>query len=124
MKTSNQIKLDHELTEFTGTEQYYRHLSGLVYTDGVQFLAATYSTYWLLDQIFFANQPKEIEEFQVWRLQRVYKSETEPTDAFTLTCEDGNKEVLLTRDIPFSDFTADTVTLWFANGVLYLPSEH
>lgn len=122
MKTTNQIKLEEQLCGFTGTEQYYRHLSGLVYTDGVQFLAETYSTYWLLDLILFANQPKEIDEFQVWKLERVYKSE--PTDGFTLVCEDGNKEILMTRDIPFSDFTCDSVTLWFANGVLYLPSEH
>jgi hypothetical protein len=26
--------------------------------------------------------------------------------------------------IPWTDFPLDTVTLWFADGTLYLPSEH
>ncbi len=40
-----------ELAQFTGTEQYYKHLGGLVYTDGVKYLAEKAGSYWLLDII-------------------------------------------------------------------------
>ena len=42
----------------------------------------------------------------------------------TLACGDGNEAVVYAQEIPFTDFPLDEVTLWFANGVIYLPSEH
>ena len=121
---NNQIRLNEQLQHFNGTEQYYRHLTGYLYTDGVQYLAETYGTHWLIGEILIANQPPLDEEFQVWKLQRVFSDQEEPTDAFKLICEDGNDNIVYSKEIPFSDFSADSVELWFANGVLYLPSEH
>lgn len=117
--TNNQMQLNAHLNQFSGTEQYYRHLTGYLYTDGVQFLANEYGTHWLITEILVANHPPLKEEFQVWKLERVFNS-----DAFKLRCEDGNKNCVYTKEIPFSDFSADKVELWFTNGVLYLPSEH
>ena len=121
---NNQTQLNEELHQFNGTEDYYRHLTGYLYTDGVQFLAEKYGTHWLIGEILIANQPPLDEEFQVWKLERVFSDQEEPTDAFKLTCEDGNKNPVYTKEIPFSDFSANRVELWFTNGVLYLPSEH
>ena len=42
----------------------------------------------------------------------------------TLTCGDGNDNTVYTKEIPFTDFPADEITLWFANNTIYLPSEH
>jgi hypothetical protein len=28
------------------------------------------------------------------------------------------------KAIPFTDFPADSITLWFENNMIYLPSEH
>jgi len=39
-------------------------------------------------------------------------------------CEDENDNIVYTQHIEFSDFTLDEITLWFANNVIYLPSEH
>jgi hypothetical protein len=41
-----------------------------------------------------------------------------------LICTDGDDERLYVHPIPWTDFPLDTVTLWFANRTLYLPSEH
>jgi hypothetical protein len=57
-------------------------------------------------------------EFQVWTL-RVRKDRSA-----TLTCTDGNDVELYSHPIPWTDFPLDAVTLWFAHGTLYLPSEH
>ena len=58
------------------------------------------------------------EEFQVWRL-RVKADRTA-----TLTCKDGNGNVVSRKAIPFTDFPLDKIELWFANNTIYLPSEH
>ena len=58
------------------------------------------------------------EELQVW----VLKVKDDRTA--TLTCGDGNNNTVYTKAIPFTDFPADEITLWFANNTIYLPSEH
>jgi hypothetical protein len=42
----------------------------------------------------------------------------------TLACEDGNDNVVFTKEIPFTDFPLDEIALWFSDDVIYLPSEH
>jgi hypothetical protein len=123
-QTNYQIQLNAQLNRFSGTEQYYRHLSGYHYTDGVCFLAQEYATHWLITEILVANHPRQLGEFQVWKLERVYINPQMPTDAFTLTCEVGDRNLIWQKKIPSSNFSADYVELWFTNGILYLPSEH
>jgi hypothetical protein len=41
-----------------------------------------------------------------------------------LTCGDGNYKLVFAKEIQFTDFPLPEITLWFANGVIYLPSEH
>ena len=112
-----------DLAQFTGSETFYRHplSGGCLYTEGVQYLAEAGSAYWLIDAIL-CPQPHLAElrraEFQVWTL-------TVATDrSATLVCTDGNDEQLYVHPIPWTDFPLTTVTLWFANRTLYLPSEH
>ena len=38
-------KLEEGLSQFYGTENYYKHLSGKLYTDGVQYLAKNAECY-------------------------------------------------------------------------------
>ena len=58
------------------------------------------------------------EEFQAWKLT------VNADSSATLVCEDGNYKTVYSKEIPFTDFPAGGVTLWFANDVIYLPSEH
>jgi hypothetical protein len=72
-------------------------------------------------EIAFAQKGEKAvaaEEFQVWVL-KVKEDRTA-----TLTCGDGNDNTVYTKEIPFTDFPAVEVTLWFANNTIYLPSEH
>jgi hypothetical protein len=45
------------LAQFTGTTQWYKHplYRGLLYTDGIQYLAENAGCYWLIDYVF-SNQ--------------------------------------------------------------------
>lgn len=112
-----------DLAQFTGSQTFYRHplSGGCVFTEGVQFLAEAGSAYWLIDAILCAqplHPALRSAEFQVWTL-------TVGEDrAATLICTDGDDERLYVHPVPWTDFPIDTVTLWFANRTLYLPSEH
>ncbi len=112
-----------ELDQFTGSEHWYRHALNrkVLFTDGAKYLADRAGAYWLLDEIALI-QPYDkrvaSEPFQVWKLT-VREDRTA-----TLVCEDGNYNVVYTKEIRFTDFALDTITLWFSDNVIYLPSEH
>ena len=44
-------ELQDSLRQFTGSENVYRHLTGLRYTDGVKFLARNAGAFWLIDVV-------------------------------------------------------------------------
>jgi len=109
----------NELRQFTGTEHWYRHLSGYLYTDGVQYVAQEGGAYWLIDKILFTTRAKNnLQEFGSWKL------EVNEDKSATLICEDGNCHELFREKIEWTDFSLNKIELWLENGVLILPSEH
>ena len=119
-----------DLDQFTGTDNWYRHWSGLLYTDGVKFLAekAGAGAYWLIDLIA-SYQPdprvrgnKRLQEFQLWWLTCAN------SEGLVQLKEDSNNKVVLEQFIPFSDFPLASLKLYVEPGeqgpVLLLPSEH
>jgi hypothetical protein len=111
------------MSQFTGTERWYRFgiVPDITCTDGAKYVADTAGAYWLLDEIALAQRFEKAvaaEEFQVWKLA------VKDDDSATLDCEDGNHNAVFTKTIEFTDFPKEGVTLWFANKVIYLPSEH
>jgi hypothetical protein len=112
-----------DLAQFTGTEQWYRHSinRSILYTEGAQHVAEHGEAYWLLDEIALI-QPYDrkvaAEEFQVWTLT------VRPDRTATLACDDGNGNVVFSKEIPYTDFPLDTIKLYLANNVIHLPSEY
>jgi hypothetical protein len=112
-----------DLMQFTGTEHWYRHAINrkVLFTDGAKYVADTAGAYWLLDEIALI-QPYDkrvaVEDFQFWKLA------VRPDHSATLTCDDGNGHVVFTKKIEYTDFPLDEIMLYFANSVIYLPSEH
>ena len=112
-----------DLTQFTGTEQYYRHGINrrVLFTDGAKYVADTAGAYWLLDEIALIqphNKRVAAEEFQVWKLV------VRPDRRATLTCDDGNDNIVYTKEIKYTDFPLDEITFYFTNNVIHLPSEY
>ena len=109
----------NELRQFTGTEHWYKHLSGYLYTDGVLYVAQEGGAFWLVDKILFTTRAKNnLQEFGVWKL------EVNEDKSAILVCEDGNYHELYREKIEWTDFPLNTVELWLENGVLILPGEH
>ncbi len=112
-----------DLAQFTGSENWYRHgiNRNVLYTDGAQHVAEHGGAYWLLDEIAIIqpyNKAVAAEEFQVWKLAVL------PDRTATLTCDDGNGNIVFTKEIEYTDFPLDEITLYFANNVVLLPSEY
>lgn len=112
-----------DLAQFTGSETFYRHPlgAGCVYTEGVQYLAEHAGAYWLIDAILCPQAwiaALRDAEFQVWTLH------VRDDRSAILICSDGDGNIVWSHDIHWTDFPLASVTLWFANQTLYLPSEH
>ena len=115
--------LESQLRNFCGTENWYRHplFRQFLYTDGVQFLGYEAGAYWLIDMIFgFQREQKAVrnEPFQTWDL---IKGENNKA---TLTCGDGNNNIVFTHDLTYTDFPLDKIRLFLIDNVLLLTSEY
>jgi hypothetical protein len=112
-----------DLAQFTGTEQWYRHTLGILYTDGVRHVAQQGGAYWLIDAIAswqFESDVRDdamLQEIQFWKL--VVNEDC----SAVLTCERDTDDVAVTQNIPFTDFPLRSIRLFLEDGVLMLPSE-
>ena len=90
---------ENVLRQFTGTEQWYKHLSGYLYTDGVLYVAQEGGAFWLVDKILFTTRAKDnLQEFGAWKL------EVNEDRSAILVCEDGNYHELYREKIEWTDF--------------------
>ena len=113
------INNDLTVAQFSGSNKFYKHYFGAIYTEGVHYVCETYSCYWFLDIIlsYQLESRFKAEEFQTWELSKI------KDDEFLVTSTDGNGNILCTQVIPFSDFEGDKLTFWFEDNVIYLPRE-
>ena len=112
-----------ELRQFTGSEHWYRHglVRSILFTDGAKFLADRGGAYWLLDEIALAQRfdaGVAAEAFQLWKLA------VRPDRSATLACEDGNGKVILTKEIPATDFPLEEIELYYIDRTILLPGEY
>ena len=119
---TQKILTKSDLFQFTGSEHWYRHSLArkVTYTDGAQYVAESGGAYWLLDEIALNQTDPKIaaEEFQVWRL-KVNSDKTA-----TLTCDDGNDNIVFTKPLQFTDFPLDEIAFYFTDNVILLPTEY
>lgn len=111
-------KSNLDLSGFYGTEQYYQSwdVPGIVYTDGVQYLAEHAKCQWLLQEIAVQVAIYPAEEFLVFVL-------TVNGQTADLVTTDSNDNILCTEHFHFKDFPLDTIMLWYERKVLMLPTE-
>lgn len=116
-----------DLSQFRGSDNFYKHWLGLIYTDGVKYLAEKAGAYWLIDAIV-SHQPKArrnpmLRDFQIWKLERYKKAGAK------LTCwkDSGpGEEPLITQRIEYTDFPFEAVgdfCIYVENGTACLADE-
>ena len=110
-----------QLAVFTGTTQWFKHpLFEKFYTVGIKYMAETFSAFWLIDLVFSHQLTPKVrnEQFQTWVLKRI------AGNSFIAIATDGNDNIIAQQQIPFSDFDADELTLFYVDDTLLLPSEY
>ena len=113
-----------DLSQFTGTINYYRHWLGIYYTDKVRYVAEHGEAHWLIDAIAsWHNDPQikndpMLQGIQFWRLR------VNEDGSAALTCKRDQDNIVITQDIPLTDFPLPEVTLYLAQKVLMLPREY
>lgn len=116
----NKQEILKELTQCTGSENYYKHWLGIVFTDGVKTMAELCGAYWLIDLVASHQNPRvRKESFQVWTLRKAKTAKSWRVDA-----TDGNDNKIAFQRIPFSDFPLDEIKLYVCDGVLMLTNEY
>ena len=120
--SDKQQKVQSGLAQFHGTENWYKHWLGLLYTDGIKYLAEEAKCYWLIDAIASYQtkkflQDEELRDFQIWRLEV-------KDNAGTLICERDTDNEVLTQKIPYTNFPLAEIKLYLSQKVLMLPSEY
>ena len=110
------------LTQFTGTECYYRITKKHLLTDGTKFLAEQAKCFWLMNEI--ASHLVEIGTAD-WFI--VVKT-TVNNSKVLVVYEDGNGHEYVRQEIPFSDLPLNELTLYACwdgqHWVIMLPSEY
>lgn len=111
-----------QLSQFIGTQRYYRISRRHLLTDGTKYLAEEAECFWMMDAI--ASHLSEIGT-EDWFVQvRVtvngYKA--------TMIYDDANGKEHARQEIPYTDFPLDMISLYACwNGehwVIMLPSEY
>ncbi len=115
----NQTGLEAELRQFTGTERYYLNFTGLLYTDGVRYLAERAECYWLIDLVGSYQPMLQGVPFQVWELDV-----NEDRSAVVSMVEEDGQPAKVTQRIPFTDFPLNTFSFYCTDGVMLLKSEY
>jgi hypothetical protein len=111
-----------QLSNFTGTERYYRISRRHLLTDGTKYLAEEAECFWMMDAV--ASHLNEIGTADWFVLVRVAVQGTRATMVY----EDGNGQEHARQDIPFTDFPLSEQTLYACwdgeHWVIMLPSEY
>jgi len=110
------------LTQFTGTERYYRISRRHLLTDGTKYLADNAECFWMMDAV--ASHLMEIGTAD-WFVV----IETTVNDARALMVyEDGNGNEYARQEIPYTDLPLAAITLYACwdgqHWVIMLPSEY
>lgn len=115
--------LEAELRQFTGTQRYHRNFTGILYTDGIGYLAEKAGAYWLIDLVG-SHQPKlQGVPFQVWSI-KVHEDDS----ALVTMVEDTGEPIKVSQGIPFTDFPLRDFSFYYIHdgheGVMLLKSEY
>lgn len=102
-----------------GTDQCYRHLGGMIYTDGMRVVAEACGAYWLLD-VVASYQPlirkkfRDDAGFQVWRVARHGKWHGGvEVSAWSDTPDDRDSKCFVRQEVEISDFPAELMPFEF-----------
>jgi hypothetical protein len=101
-----------------GTSRYYRHILGLLYSDGVKDFAKTHEAFWLIDVI--ASHIPSIPDYDGFY---VFYCNVQDGQAVIFGQRDSGEPITVFQQLEYTDLTVST-KFWYEHGVLISPIEH
>ncbi|MEN9897018.1 MAG: hypothetical protein RLZZ66_667 [Pseudomonadota bacterium] len=115
-----------QLSQFSGTENYYRIMPNVLMTDGAKFVADNGEAYWLMTTI--ASYLPEFTEKETFIVATLQVTRTATSSHAILKLNDGNDNILAEQFIEYTDFELDEIKLYACyNGdmwVIMIPREY
>ena len=109
------------LSQFIGTEKYYRITNKHLLTDGTKYLAEEAQCFWLMTAIASHLSP-HIDDYFVCATLKVKENSA------VLTLDNGNGFIFATQDIEYTDFPLEEIKIFCCFDGMYwilmLPSEY
>lgn len=113
------MRLEEELAQFHGTTRYYKNFTGLLFTDGIKYLADRAGSYWLIDLVGSYQRDLTGAQFQLWEVEVA-----EQFAGVVTMREDDNAPVLVRQSIPYTDFPLANFSFYCVDNVMMLKSEY
>lgn len=113
------LSLELDLDQFHGTEHYYKHFTGLLYTDGILYLIGKTACYWFIDIIASYQYKLKDVHFQIWKLKV-----NEDNSALVTMKEDSGKPVVISQEVLYTDFVLGEIEVYCIDNVVLLKSEY
>ena len=106
-----------------GTDQYWKHLFGLKYTDGVKAHAEIAEAYWLIDAVgsYQMELPKYKAIHDGWM---IWSLKVKDGSAVLTARADSNEKPFIKQKIEFTDHPEGEWDFWQEGDVLIIPEEH
>ena len=101
----NANELKSNLSQFIGTDNFYRITSRHILTDGSKYLAEQAQCYWLMDAIA-SHLPKYFHDYFAVAELKVKGNSAK------LTLDDGNGNVFARQSIEYTDFPLNEIKLY------------
>ena len=110
--------------QFTGTEQYFKHWTGMAnYTDGIKFVIDSVPAAWLVDKIITTGRSRAYkfnQDFQIWYLVVRHKQAT-----LLMKYDSGQgQKKQYEEKITYTNFPTGVWKFYMIDGVLLLPTEY
>ena len=122
--TEQELKeIEISLNQFTGTEKYYKHFTGILYTDGINYFINKLNCYWFLDIIGSYQHKFKNIGFQVWGI-KLFDKPINNKVGYVYMKEDTEKPLLVKQELSYTDFKLKEYEIYFINGVVLLKSEY
>jgi len=112
--------------QFYGTEGYHFNplYKSMNYTDGIQFIGA-HGFGWLIDEIGINHHARMVEDGAGFYIVVLDVKDTRAKLTICVDIDGANlQDVLVEKEIDHTDAPEGRLTLYWQNGVLFLPSEY
>ena len=110
---------ESDLEQFIGTTNWYKHTFGILFTDGIKYLADNAGAYWLIDAVASYQPEHKDKPFQIWNLKV-----NDDNSAVLTMKEDSNKPIVVKQEIPYTNFPLKEFECYFIDNTMLLKSEY